>query len=112
MEVRFIHGSSADAPTLSADLVGIISLVVTSPPYHNAISYLDHAADPSANYRNRYSQDYAHEYMALLNRIWASCSEMLAPGGYLAINVGSVLDSGYHYPLAEDIISELMKLHS
>jgi site-specific DNA-methyltransferase (adenine-specific) len=32
---------------------------------------------------------------------------MLVPGGYIAVNVGSVLDNGYHYPLAEDIISEM-----
>ena len=112
LEVRFIHGSSDEAPVLAAELLGQINLVVTSPPYHNAISYVDHAADPSANYRNRYSQDYANEYMTLLNRIWSSCNEMLVPGGYLAVNVGSVLDNGYHYPLAEDIIAELMKTNA
>lgn len=107
LEIRFIHGSSSEAPTLASDLVGKVSLVVTSPPYHNAISYVDHAADPSANYRNRYSLDYANDYMKLLNSIWLSCNQMLVPGGYIAVNVGSVLDNGYHYPLAEDIISEL-----
>jgi len=109
VEIRLIHGSSTDAPLLAAELIEKISLVVTSPPYHNAISYIDHAADPSANYRNRYSQDYANEYMSLLNKIWGSCNQMLVPGGYIAVNVGSVLDNGYHYPLAEDIIGELLK---
>jgi site-specific DNA-methyltransferase (adenine-specific) len=44
-----------------------------------------------------------------LNKIWDSSFEMLCPGGYLAVNVGSVLDNGYHYPLAEDIINELTR---
>ena len=35
--------------------------------------------------------------------------ELLIDGGYLAVNVGSVLDNGYHYPLAEDIIIELTR---
>jgi hypothetical protein len=78
-----------------------------SPPYHNAISYEDHAKDPTANYRNRFSLNYANDYMTLLNSIWNATFEMLIPGGHLAVNVGSVLDNGYHYPLAEDIINEL-----
>jgi modification methylase len=107
--VRIIHGSSAKSIELASDLKGAVSLAVTSPPYHNAISYEDHAKDKSLNYRNRYSLDYAQEYMALLNKVWAASIEMLKPGGYLAINVGSVLDNGYHYPLAEDIINELTR---
>jgi site-specific DNA-methyltransferase (adenine-specific) len=47
--------------------------------------------------------------MSILNRVWDSSFEMLSSGGYLAVNVGSVLDSGYHYPLAEDIINELTR---
>lgn len=107
LEIRLIHGSSAEASTQASDLVGRVSLVVTSPPYHNAISYIDHVSDPSANYRNRDPLDYANNYMVLLNNIWSSCARMLIPGGYMAVNVGSVLDNGHHYPLAEDIITEL-----
>ena len=106
---RLVLGSSAHAETLAADLVGKVGLVVTSPPYHNAISYDSHAEDPNADYRRRYSQDYANDYMALLNSVWTACLRMLRPGGYLAINVGSVLEDGYHYPLAEDIIGELAR---
>lgn len=105
--VRIIHGSSARSTELAKDLKGTIALAVTSPPYHNAISYEDHAKDKSLNYRNRYSLDYAQEYMALLNKVWVASIQMLRPGGYFAINVGSVLDNGYHYPLAEDIINEI-----
>ena len=109
MEVRIIQKSSAESHLHALDLVGLVKLVVTSPPYHNAISYESHAKNSKINYRNRYSLDYANEYMSILNKIWDSAFEMLCPGGYLAVNVGSVLDSGYHYPLAEDIINELTR---
>jgi site-specific DNA-methyltransferase (adenine-specific) len=107
--IQIINGSSSEAVTLASDLVGQISLSVTSPPYHNAISYESHAKDAKINYRNRYSLDYSKDYMFLLNEVWNSTFEMLKPGGYLAVNVGSVLDNGFHYPLAEDIISELTR---
>ena len=107
--IRIINGSSIDAPSLAPDLVAKISLSVTSPPYHNAISYESHAKDSNKNYRNRYSLDYANDYMSMLNSVWNSTFEMLHSGGYLAVNVGSVLDNGYHYPLAEDILNELLR---
>lgn len=107
--IRIINGSSIDAPSLASDLVAKISLSVTSPPYHNAISYESHAKDSNKNYRNRYSLDYANDYMSMLNSVWNSTFEMLHSGGYLAVNVGSVLDNGYHYPLAEDILNELSR---
>lgn len=107
--IRIVHGSSAEAVNLAAGLVGKISLAVTSPPYHNAINYKDHAKDSSKNYRSRYSLDYSNDYMSLLNEIWDATHDMLKPGGYFAVNVGSVLDNGYHYPLAEDIINELTR---
>ena len=52
LETRITLGSSAEASKLAPDLVGKISLAVTSPPYHNAINYKDHAKDPTANYRS------------------------------------------------------------
>lgn len=109
METRILQKSSAESDLHAADLVGFVKLVVTSPPYHNAISYKSHAEDSRVNYRNRYSLDYANEYMSMLNEVWDSSYKMLCSGGYLAVNVGSVLDNGYHYPLAEDIISELTR---
>jgi site-specific DNA-methyltransferase (adenine-specific) len=107
--IRIINGSSSEATSQAPDLVGKVSIAVTSPPYHNAISYESHAKDSNVNYRNRYSLDYANDYMSILNAVWNSTFEMLHNGGYLAVNVGSVLDNGYHYPLAEDIINELTR---
>ena len=107
--IRIILGSSNNSTELAHDLIEKVSLAVTSPPYHNAISYESHAKDSNINYRNRYSLDYANDYMSMLNTVWKSTFEMLHDGGYLAVNVGSVLDNGYHYPLAEDIINELTR---
>jgi site-specific DNA-methyltransferase (adenine-specific) len=109
LEIRLLNSSSTDAHIVAADLCGFVKLAVTSPPYHNAISYETHAKNSNENYRNRYSLDYANEYMNLLNNVWNSMHELLTDGGYLAVNVGSVLDNGYHYPLAEDIIIELTR---
>ena len=107
--VRLIHGSSTEAIQMCPDLVGKIALVITSPPYHNAISYDSHTANPSENYRPRLETDYEGVYLKLLDDVWDEMWEMLIPGGYLAINVGTVLDQGHHYPLPQDIISRLMQ---
>lgn len=104
---RIVVGSSESACTLAPDLVGSVALAVTSPPYHNAISYTSHQADPSANYRTREHVDYGAEYLALLNRVWGECWRMLRPGGHLAVNVGTVLEDGYQYPLPQDIEAAL-----
>lgn len=88
-------------------LVGRVSLVVTSPPYHNAISYESHQMDSTANYRTRTQVDYAGEYLSLLDRVWTESWHMLRPGGHLAVNVGTVLDQGVHFPLPQDVESQL-----
>jgi DNA modification methylase len=106
--VRLIHGSSTEATQLCPDLKGKVALVVTSPPYHNAISYDSHTSDSSENYRPRQETDYEGVYLKLLDDVWDQMWEMLVPGGYLAINVGTVLDQGHHFPLPQDIISRLM----
>ncbi len=98
---------SSGAESVAPELVGKIALVVTSPPYHNAINYDSHADDPTANYRTREHISYADEYLPMLDRVWSACFGMLRPGGYLAVNVGTVLLDGYHFPLPQDIISAL-----
>jgi|694.fasta_scaffold11135_1 site-specific DNA-methyltransferase (adenine-specific) len=104
---RIICTSSENATTAASDLQEKISLVVTSPPYHNAISYISHEADADVNYRQRENLNYSADYLPLLARVWDQCFKMLRPGGHLAVNVGSVLDSGFHYPLPQDIQAQL-----
>jgi site-specific DNA-methyltransferase (adenine-specific) len=104
---RLIHGSCTDAARLCPDLLGKVTLVVTSPPYHNAISYESHADDPTTDYRARQGINYANDYLPLMNSAWKSMHALLRDGGYLAVNVGTVLESGYHHPLPMDIIAQL-----
>ena len=103
-----IQGDSTDAHNLLSAYLNKVSLVVTSPPYHNAISYETHATDSELNYRIRESISYKDEYLHLLNKVWSSSWKLLKPGGYLAINVGSVLEKGYHFSLPQDIQSEIL----
>jgi len=107
-DLHLIHGSSESATKIAPDFVGKVALVATSPPYHNAISYASHQIDPTANYRDRENIGYADEYLPMLGRVWHECFKMLRPGGYIAINVGTVLDAGYHYPLPQDIMSQIL----
>ncbi len=86
------------------DLIERVSLVVTSPPYHNAISYESHQADSDANYRTRSQIDYANEYLALLDRVWTDVA-MLRPGRHLqSIALDNVLDNGHQLPMSPEEI--------
>ena len=106
-EAFLVLGDSADAPALLPQFVGRVALAVTSPPYHNAISYASHAVNPEENYRTRETLSYARDYLPMLDSVWTACFQMLRPGGYLAVNVGTVLLDGKHFPLPQDIISAL-----
>lgn len=104
-ESRVVLGSSESMMEFVSDLVGKVALIVTSPPYHNAINYESHATDSSSNYRIRTAIDYSTEYLPMLSRVWEQCWQMLRPGGYLVVNAGTVLDGGFHFPLPQDIVS-------
>lgn len=90
------------------EIAGRVRLVVTSPPYHNAIAYDSHVADATANYRPRQTTDYAREFLPMLDEVWNACHALLAPAGHLAVNVGTVLLDGYHFPLPQDILARLL----
>jgi DNA modification methylase len=104
---HLITNSSEKILEVLPDIESRITLAVTSPPYHNAISYESHVQNPLANYRERENVNYASEYMELLDRVWRQVYLTLKPGGYFAINVGTVLDKGYQYPLPQDIVARL-----
>lgn len=102
---EIIQGDCREAGERLPKRMGKVALCVTSPPYHNAISYDDHAEDSTRNYRVRNTMSYADEYLPLMNEAWHACWEMLRPGGRLGVNVGTVLLDGYHFPLPQDIIA-------
>jgi site-specific DNA-methyltransferase (adenine-specific) len=104
---RVVDGSCTEAPRLCPELIESVTLAVTSPPYHNAISYVSHADNPSENYRERSGISYSEEYLPLMDQAWRSMHTLLRPGGYLAINVGTVLEGGRHFPLPMDILRQL-----
>jgi DNA modification methylase len=110
-ESRFILGNSERMRDLAPDLLGKVALIITSPPYHNAIDYESHAIDSSVNYRTRSSRDYANEYLPMLQSVWAASWKMLKPGGYLVVNAGTHLDSGFHFPLPQDMIAAEVANH-
>jgi len=104
-DVRIVFGRCEVMTESAPDLVGKVALVITSPPYHNAIDYESHAHDSTLNYRTRTNLNYANEYLPMLSAVWAQSWEMLRPGGYLIINAGTVLDNGFHLPLPQDMIA-------
>ena len=101
-------GDTRRAQEILPELQSAVTLAVTSPPYHNAISYEGHVANPEANYRPRHTISYSGEYLPLLRDAWAACHRLLRPGGYLAINVGTVLLEGYQFPVPQDITSQII----
>lgn len=105
---EFVQGDCRSAPEIRPDLIDKVTLAVTSPPYHNAISYESHAANPTENYRPRQGIDYSREYLPLIASSWDAMWVLLRPGGYLAVNVGTVLEQGHHYPLPMDVLTQLM----
>lgn len=104
LETRIILGNSEMMTEVASDLIEKVALVVTSPPYHNAINYESHVRDSKQNYRTRSNLNYANDYLPNLSRVWSASWEMLRPGGYLVVNAGTVLDSGFHFPLPQDMI--------
>ena len=55
-----------------------VDLIVTSPPYWNAVEY--------SNNESIGSQDSYNEYIENLLAIWKQCERVLVPNGKLCIN--------------------------
>jgi len=83
-----------------------VSLIVTSPPYWDAIDYNAHANDPDANYRMRRYNQYAsyNNYLLWLEKFAIQAYLVTKPGGFMALVVGTILKHGEMYPLPFDIV--------
>lgn len=75
-----------------------IDLVVTSPPYWNAIDYDQHVSDPSGWYRTRQGADY-RAYLEQMEVCFREVSRVLKAGCFCAVVIGTVLMEGRHYPV-------------
>lgn len=77
---RIILGDSRQMPQVES---GSVHLVVTSPPYWTLKKYEDNEAQLGA------IDDYTH-FLDELDKVWAECFRVLAPGGRMCVVVGDV----------------------
>lgn len=82
---------------------GLVDLVVTSPPYWNAIDYEQHVADPKAWYRTRRGRPY-EEYLDWLEICFTEVFRTQRSGGFCAVVIGTVLFKGCQYPLPQHFV--------
>ncbi len=82
---------------------GSVDLVVTSPPYWNAIDYEQHVADPEAWYRTRKETPY-EEYLDWLKVCFTEVFRKQKPGGFCAVVIGTVLMNGQQYPVPQHLV--------
>ncbi len=78
---------------------GSIALVVTSPPYWNAIDYEVHVEDPTAWFRTRRTLAPYDEYLEWLKTCFTEIYRKQKAGGFCAVVIGTVLWNGKQYPL-------------
>ena len=65
---HLISDSSENLLKVMPQIKESVALAVTSPPYHNAISYQTHIENPFANYRERENLGYASDYLSQIGR--------------------------------------------
>ena len=80
------------------DLVALVGLCLTSPPYMNAV---DHPQNPLTAYTTL--DGHYQTYLAELGEVFAAVAALLKPGGHLVINAANLDTGGVVTPLAWDI---------
>ncbi len=86
-----------------------VDLIITSPPYWNVRNYELYLKDRSRNFRAKQSGSYGN-YLATMEKCFSECFRVLKNGKYCAINIGSILSNGIHYPLPFDIYNVVRKI--
>jgi len=82
---------------------GQVDLIITSPPYWNAIDYEQHIEDNTKNFRTRKGNEY-REYLDWLTTCFSESYRVLSPGKFCCVVIGTVLYNGKHYPLPQHFI--------
>lgn len=108
---RFFHQSSERMHHVADDS---IALVVTSPPYWNAIDYDVHSANGNGVWhRQREYREFGSTFDDYLDKIETVFKEVLRvtlPGGFCAVVVGTILHDGKHYPAPMMITGRMLEL--
>jgi len=86
-----------------------LDLIITSPPYYNAIDYKLHTENPQENYRNRPVINY-NEYLKFLKECFTESYRLLKKGEYCSVIIGTVLQNGRHIPLPYDFTEIMQKI--
>lgn len=79
-----------------------VDLVVTSPPYWNAIDYEQHVQDPTAWYRTRRGGPY-EEYLTWLRVCFTETFKKQRDGGICCAVIGTVLQNGRQYAVPQHL---------
>jgi site-specific DNA-methyltransferase (adenine-specific) len=83
---------------------GKVDLIITSPPYWNAIDYDIHTLDNTKWFRTRKGEEY-EKFLDWLKRCFKECYRVLSSGKFCCVVIGTVLYNGKHYPLPQHFIS-------
>lgn len=86
-----------------------VDLIITSPPYWNAIDYDVHVLDNQQWFRTRKGEEY-EVYLNWLERCFQECFRVLKPGRFCCVVIGTVLYKGKHYPLSQHFVSLMEKI--
>lgn len=81
-----------------------VDLIITSPPYWNAIDYDVHTEDNTKWFRTRKGGEY-EKYLDWLMRCFQECYRVLKPGKFTCVVIGTLLYNGKHYPLPQHFVS-------
>src|SRR3989442_768030 len=81
---------------------GSIHLVVTSPPYWNLKKY--------GQERSGSNQSYA-KYLYEIQRVLKEVKRVMAPGRFVAINVGTAVSNNGMKPINEDVVKLMEDLN-
>ena len=89
-----------------------VDLVVTSPPYWNAVDYSKHSSGEEGWHRGAYSQGFAtySEYLDWWGQVCAEVSRVLKPHGVFAFIVGTVRVDGQPFPVPQDLLVRANKV--
>jgi modification methylase len=94
-----IIGDSSSMPEIDS---GSIHLVVTSPPYWNLKRYGEEGLGPN--------QAYA-KYMYEIQRVLKEIKRVMAPGRFVAINVGTAVSNDGMKPINADVVKMMEDLN-